>query len=104
MEPAEAPLTAYGNDPTGQKLLAKIKAIKVPETEFIREIVVQVKDIKEMFDQVYVSGFGPGAKFDYPSKGWFVQFEGSNESLRFGSKPALKVGDRVQITFERIKA
>ena len=35
--------------------------------------------------------------------GWFVQFEGSWESLNFGiTPPEWSVGDTVKITFERV--
>ena len=41
--------------------------------------------------------------FDHVSKGWFIQFEGSNEALRFGdTKPDWIEGDEVKITFEKV--
>lgn len=35
--------------------------------------------------------------------GWYVQFEGSWESLLFGiERPQLDVGDEIKITFEKV--
>ena len=42
-------------------------------------------------------------KVEKLSRGWFVQFEGSWESLNFGPvRPHLYVGERVKITFEHV--
>jgi len=43
-----------------------------------------------------------GPSYDQSSLGWFVQFEGSTESLHlFDTKPDWQVGDKVKISFER---
>lgn len=41
----------------------------------------------------------------HPSANWYIQFEGSSESICFGpEKPIWAVGTSVEITFRRIDA
>lgn len=68
----------------------------------IYAIYTEVLKIEEKFNQVWKSGFGKEAQFDAPSKGWFIQFVGSQESIQFSCKPEFSVGDKIKITFERI--
>jgi hypothetical protein len=35
---------------------------------------------------------------------WWVQLEGSRESLKIGPRPAWNVGDKVKVTMEKIDA
>ena len=63
-----------------------------------------VEDVREHFNKVHVSGNGADAVFHNQSLGWYVRFEGSDECLYFGeTRPELDVGDKVKISFERIK-
>jgi hypothetical protein len=41
--------------------------------------------------------------FEEPSGSWWVQFDGSWESLYFGEHKPFSAGDKVKITFEKIK-
>jgi len=64
---------------------------------------VCVLHVKEMFERKHVSGVGNEAIFADESIGWYIWLEGSYESICVGQqKPELQVGDRVNITIERI--
>lgn len=69
-----------------------------------RCILTTVVKVWEQHDKVHVTGTGSEAVFRKVSRGWFVQFAGSYESLFFGQeKPNLEEGDKVKISFEKIK-
>lgn len=64
----------------------------------------KVEDVREHFSKTHVSGHGADATFRNESLGWYVLFEGSGECLYFGeTRPELSVGDKVKITFERVR-
>ena len=64
----------------------------------------RVKKIEEVFDRTWLRGQGKEAEFQTISRGWFVQFEGSLESIRFGAqKPDWQEGDEIAITFRRVE-
>lgn len=64
--------------------------------------ITKVVQVRERFENSWISGAGPDALFEAKSLGWWVQFEGSQESINFITKPEFAVGDQVKITFERI--
>lgn len=61
-------------------------------------------DVREEFDTFY-EPTAEGAKLSKGkgrSRGWFVQFEGSYESIHFGpTRPHITIGDLWRITFEK---
>jgi hypothetical protein len=60
-------------------------------------------DVREEFEVGYTQGSGETlTKSRGRSRGWFVQFEGSYESIHFGpTRPHIEVGDLWRITFEK---
>lgn len=70
----------HSDDPSGQKLLQKIKNVGPDEPDYhwsvIRSTVV------------------------YAKEGW-VRFDGSQERMYFGPECTFALGDRVKITFEK---
>lgn len=67
-------------------------------------IETRVKRVWEQIEKVYVNGTGNSAVFESVSRGWFVAFQGSYEALFFGEeRPEFQPGDRIKITFEKIK-
>lgn len=76
----------------------------MPEIKLVYNIFTTVTKVEESFERIHVSGSGESAMFAKRSLGWFVTFEGSYESLYFGSeKPALTVGKNVKITFQEVE-
>ena len=62
-----------------------------------------VLTVKEHFRDRWKSGIGHDYITESISLGWFIHFEGSFESLHIGTEePALKKGDRIKITLEKI--
>lgn len=73
------------------------------KAKIVTVVYTTVKDVHEHFKSIYVKGIGGDAEFDLRHEGWFVQFDGSNESIYFGDEcPKLSIGDKIKITFERI--
>lgn len=76
----------------------------MPNEVIVYVLLSTVTDVREHFKTVHLEGTGKEAKFTNNSLGWYVLFEGSGECLYFGeTKPELDAGDKVKITFERIK-
>lgn len=58
--------------------------------------------LEERFGRHYVSGVGNDAIFEKVSLGWYAIFDGSRESLYFGTeKPWFDKGDKIKVTFQR---
>jgi len=64
----------------------------------------KIEKIEEKFHQFNWRHDEQGqTTYDRLSLGWYIQFEGSSESLHlFDTKPPWQVGDDVTITFERV--
>lgn len=68
----------------------------------IYKIPLVVARVYEHKSNRYISGHGDNAAFREISHGWFVSFEGSFESVRFGDeKPPWEVGDTIDVTFQK---
>lgn len=66
-------------------------------------IRTKVSRVWEHFQDQYLRGVGKDAVFTKVFMGWYVAFEGSYEALFFGKEqPDLKVGDKVEIKFEKV--
>jgi len=67
-------------------------------------VATQVKRVWERIEKVHLHGAGLEAVFQDQSFGWYVAFDGSYEALYFGpTKPDFNVGDKIKISFERIR-
>lgn len=66
------------------------------------KLYTKVESVNEVVEKEYVSGSGADAVFNNVSRGWFVAFEGSHESLFLGmEKPGLVVGDEVEVNIRK---
>jgi hypothetical protein len=114
MEPA--PLTVV--DKMVDAMLATELDVVMWRRELVEELAIAAKKAYEMTERIVLHATiekieekiiktnwhndGVGVSYDRTSLGWFVQFEGSTESLHlFDTKPDWQVGDKVKITFER---
>lgn len=63
---------------------------------------IKVLKVEERKTSLWVGGVGSDAVFKEKSLGWFVQLEGSYESLYLGQeKPDLQINDTVDIIISR---
>ncbi len=70
------------------------------EPRIIYVIFAKVQKLAEKFDMLFNQSTGKTERGE--SLGWYVQFEGSTESIYLShDKPAWAVGDTVKISFER---
>jgi hypothetical protein len=59
--------------------------------------------IEEKFRMDWMSGYGKEALFTRTSLGWFIQLEGSGESVFISQgKPGWIEGDYIKVTFEKV--
>ena len=66
-------------------------------------VITFVTKIEEKFQHSNWAKTAGGTTYISTSLGWFVQFEGSSESINVGDKPPpWSVGDKIKITFNRI--
>jgi hypothetical protein len=67
------------------------------------KLYATVAKIEEKFREVWVEGSGKDAKFETQSLGWYVQFNGSSESIcLWDTKPNWQPDDSVTISFENL--
>lgn len=72
--------------------------------EVVYKFTTCVRSVQEIKTKEWVSGHGDSATFTEISRGWFVNYEGSQEQLCLGKEmPDWKVGDKVEITMRRKK-
>jgi len=58
---------------------------------------------EEKFLHNLLSGTGKKAQFEDFSLGWYIRFQGSNESFFISeTKPNLHAGDRIRVTLEKL--
>lgn len=66
-------------------------------------VQARIKNLEEKFGRQWVGGIGKDAVYVNVSRGWFINFEGSFESLYFGpDKPHWQEGDEIKITFAKV--
>lgn len=87
MEPAETPLIAENTN---------------PHIDFQYIIRTSVKKLERKSVEHWVRGTGKETEFSTEYLGWFVQFEGSSESICLGNDmPSLIVGEEIEIVIRK---
>lgn len=88
------------DDPTGDKLLRKIKAVE-PAPDDPTPIMMFESVVKKVYHRVErqcITGIGQEAKFHDVDMGWYIGFQGSYESLYCGPEcPDVAIGTKVRI-------
>jgi hypothetical protein len=77
-----------------------VPRIESAETKVI--LHVPIEKIEEKFEYANWQRSESGPISTKTSLGWYIQFEGSTESIKlFDEVPPWKVGDKIKITFEK---
>ena len=63
-----------------------------------------VVSVERRTKNVYKSGLGDKAVFEAVDLGYFVQLDGSYESLHIGfNEPRIKSGDKIRVILEKVR-
>lgn len=64
-----------------------------------------ILSIEKHIQKKWIGGVGDNAKFNDVDGGYYMWLDGSHEAIFIGhEEPVLNAGDRIRVTFERVKS